>query len=50
MKTNITSKALYIRGQLELEKHMFYYNCKTQEELEELLAEDYGTTLIVEGK
>lgn len=46
MKANEKSKILRVRGKLELEKHMFYYNCQTKEELEELLLEQYNTILI----
>lgn len=34
---------LRINSRAELEKHMFYYNCQTREELEELLLTEYNT-------
>lgn len=34
---------LRISSRAELEKYMFYYNCQTREELEELLLTEYNT-------
>lgn len=34
---------LKISSRAELEKYMFYYNCQTREELEELLLTEYNT-------
>ena len=36
---------LKISSRTELEKYMFYYDCQTREELEELLLADYGTVV-----
>lgn len=48
MRTEIKEGILRIRNKLELEKYMFYYNCKTKEELDERLFTEYGITLIID--
>ncbi len=48
METEIKESILRVRNELELEKYMFYYNCKTKEELDELLFTEYGITLIID--
>lgn len=40
-----TATILSIRSELELEKHMFFYNCSSVEELRELLDKQYNTIL-----
>lgn len=37
---------LFINSELELEKIMFYYNCQTYKELEDLLYDVYNICLI----
>lgn len=38
---------LHVSSHLELEAEMCRYNCTTQEELEEILWEIYGTILVI---
>lgn len=44
MNTN-TVTILSIRDKIELEKHMFFYNCSSVEELRELLDKQYNTII-----
>lgn len=41
---------LHIKSRRALEERMFYYNCQTEEELENLLWFEYGVTLIIDFK
>lgn len=43
----IAENTIIIESQMDLESEMCRYNCKTKEELEELLWYDYGVTLII---
>lgn len=38
---------IHIESPMDLEAEMCRYNCHTKEELEELLWNDYGATLII---
>lgn len=38
--------AIFIESPMDLEAEMCRYNCHTKEELEEVLWNDYGTTLV----
>ena len=48
--TTITENALIIDSLIDLEAEMCRYNCHTKEELEEVLWNDYGTTLVLTYK
>ena len=45
--TTIAENTLIIDSPMDLEAEMCRYNCRTKEELEEVLWNDYGTTLVL---
>lgn len=44
----IEEDVIFIESPLDLEAEMCRYNCKTKEELDELLWYTYGVTLVIE--
>lgn len=44
----IEEDVIFIESPLDLEAEMRRYNCKTKEELDELLWYTYGVTLVIE--
>ena len=46
----VEKEAIFIESPLDLEAEMCRYNCKTKEELDELLWYTYGVALVIEYK